>query len=143
EYDGFLTKRHAELTTQLRTSKKIAMYLLAVDKAAQAAKAAKLATTQPKQYAIRDDGKGTKPFVVNRWQAYLKTAQAKNDSIFRLWRIFDAPGEAVSFGAFNPLVLEEIAAKPPQSIDELAECYGAVLAKFDRVEAFANADEEA
>ncbi len=136
DLDAFLRKQYVELVAPLRSAKKIAEYLMAT----------RAAHIDPQAYAA--SGLGPSPFIVDRWKSYLDRAAKGDDSIFRAWRVYseisgpDFPQKARSATAMlarpraerplHPLVSAAFRGPPPTSLREVAERYGALLARFDR-----------
>lgn len=134
--DDFMKKRHGEIVSELRTSAEIAKYLVAAQKG--------IAPPETRFETIAD-GKALTPWVVTRWQGLLKDAAAKNDSVFAAWRRFcAAPMDqfeakapeitktVVAAATDNPLITRAFAsARPPKSIEQVAERYAAVIVSFN------------
>ncbi|MDB5330593.1 MAG: Protein of unknown function (DUF1553)/Protein of unknown function (DUF1549)/Planctomycete [Phycisphaerales bacterium] len=146
ELDKFLTDKHAELGTALRSSKQIADYLMAAQ--------------FQKPSDERDSGAADlSRFVIGRWKRYLEQAAQKHDAVFAAWRAYaeipaadfaqKAPAVIEQFGQgegkkpIHPLVLKAFAESPPASMREVAERYGKLIAEFDKPEPLADADQEA
>ncbi|HMV46374.1 MAG TPA: PSD1 and planctomycete cytochrome C domain-containing protein [Blastocatellia bacterium] len=141
-------KRFPELKADYRAPEKIAKYLLAAHQA-------RALTTETDLQALATE-KDHNLYMLRRWQRFLKQAEKNNDPAFALWLALDALPEkdfvaqaaaavAASAGKANPLVAREFseAPKSPKSIEEAAERYGKLIAKFDKAEKLADANEEA
>ncbi|HZL36109.1 MAG TPA: PSD1 and planctomycete cytochrome C domain-containing protein [Tepidisphaeraceae bacterium] len=146
DVEDFRRQKFDEMAPALRSEKQIADYLLATQ----------LPKTDRRAYL---SGAGLNPFMVNRWQMYLKVAGEKHDAVFAAWRAYaaipagdfaaKAPAVAgelaggVAKQPVNPLVLKAFESEPPKSLREVADHYGKLLASHDKPELIADADEEA
>ncbi len=143
EADRFLDAQWAQIMATLRSTKVIADYLIALHSPEEA----------------NAQGRDVNPFVIGRWRAFLADAASHNDPIFAAWRAYAAI-PAAEFAAkspfvtdqaiahadpqhpVHPLVIAEFAGKPPGSLREAADRYGALLARFDKSDALPDANEE-
>jgi hypothetical protein len=144
EVSKFLAKRHVELTAKLRSPKQISDYLLAAHEARE---------MRDNQLPDLVKKHNLSRFVLERWRTSLKKDALP---VFAPWRAyaaiadkdFAAKSPAVigslksAQPAINPLVAAEFADKPPQSLRDLADRYGALLAKYDKPEPLPDASEE-
>lgn len=146
EIEKYRVKRFPELKAEYRQSEQITKYLLAVYQARDLKKDVDVrALTVEKDYTFA---------MLKRWQSYLKKAADNRDPVFAIWNaLVTIPEKEFASKAaiaiadcasqkLNPLVAQEFS-KTPASIDEAAASYGKLLAKFDKAEPLANANEEA
>ncbi len=139
--DDFVTRRHAELVAEFRSADWLTRYMPAADQAA------KFSNTQLEQLSSERD---YNLFVLTRWRDYLNRQRESGDPVFATWRAYAAL-DAAEFAkrapgvkpAGNKLVVERFAGKPPASMAEVAEKYGALLAEFDRPEPYPDSEREA
>ena len=94
------------------------------------------------------------PKIITRWEIYLRETRRRNDPVWSVWHAFsnmpepdpkvsDANAESnnakrfslsriKSTTAINPLVRKAFESKPPQSINDVAQTYGRLLADIDQ-----------
>jgi hypothetical protein len=147
--DAWVKNRLAEMVKEFRSAEQVARYLLAAQKG--------IAAEAKVEFETIDDGKAPIRWLVQRWAARLKDGAKANDPVFAVWRtLAEIPSKDFATGAgpamvrasasagVNPIVLRDVVgAGAPGSMKELAERYGAVLARHDREEAFAEPAAEA
>ncbi len=141
--DRFLDAQWAQVTATLRSAKSVADYLMALHSPEEA----------------NSEGRDVHPFMMGRWRAYLADAANHKDPIFAAWRAYAAL-PAAEFAAkspevtdreivhtdpqhpVHPLVAAEFAGKPPVSLREAADRYGALVTRFDKAEPIPDANAE-
>ena len=95
-------------------------------------------------FMLLTDKGALNPAMIHRWEVYLKRARRANDPVWTVWHAFSAlpdEGFAESAAALhkklfaadadpasNQLVIEAFAAAPPNSMQQVAEGYGELLA---------------
>jgi len=137
--DRFLTVKHTELVTGART--RIAEYLLA----------AHASRDQPstEDFMLIIPKGDVHPVVVQRYWLYLQRTRKQHDPVWSCWHAF-APLPEAEFASksvalcveiaarndparpLNPLVVETLTARPPQSMKDVAERYSELLARIDK-----------
>lgn len=147
EREEFTEKRFNELLWSSRWPAEIAKYLLAAQR-----------TVEPphpinEEFEIPDDAKGLNPWMTRRWEAYLKSAAAKNDGVFEAWRRYVAGSkdgiaaltkELARTPSINPIIARFVlAGEPPKSIAEVAARYGTAISKLDSTTPYADPQLEA
>ena len=139
--DDFFTRRHGELVAEFRSAEWLARYIPAADQAS------KYNNTQIEKLSSERD---YNLFVLTRWRDYLNELRAKDDPVFAMWRTYAAleangfaqqAAQVESVG--NRLVRESFAANPPASMNEVAERYGKMLARWDGPEPHGDPEKEA
>jgi hypothetical protein len=120
--------RYRELLPALRTPKAIASAL-------QAAREAQDLGAEEKLRGLAQKYEVT-VLVIERWKAALKAAESRKDPVFAAWRAYAALPEKEFAAAAakvspegHPKVAQAMSAKPPQSLKEVAERYGELLAR--------------
>jgi len=128
----FVTARHRDLVADAR------------HRAAQYLRAAQAQRGQPPadDFMLLVDKGDLNPTMILRWQLYLEDPRQIHQRVWGPWRLLaDVPPADFSARAqallatradFNPLVIDRLAAQPPQSMDELADLYGEVLVETNR-----------
>src|SRR6202011_6007255 len=128
--DRFLTKKHAELVTAART--RVAEYLMA----------AYASRDQPstEDFMLLIPERDLHPTVVQRYWLYLQKSRKVHDPVWAPWQLFAALpenefksmspalcAELASRGVperpINPLVIEALLAKPPETVKDVAARY--------------------
>jgi hypothetical protein len=137
--DQFLTRKHTELVSGART--RIAEYLLA----------AHASRDQPstEDFMLLIPQGDIHPTVVQRYWLYLQKTRRQHDPVWAPWHALAAipeaefaaksPGVCAELAArndparpLNPLVAQALAAKPPQTMKEVAERYSELLGRIDK-----------
>lgn len=145
EIAKYREKRFPELKADYRASEKITKYLLATHQARELSK-----ETDLQKLATEKDHN---LYMLRRWQSFLNKAEKNHDPIFALWQSLSAIPEkefaakaaaAVASCAekTNPLIAREFS-QSPNSLEEAAERYGKLIAKFDKPETLPDPNEEA
>ncbi|HEX4795127.1 MAG TPA: DUF1549 and DUF1553 domain-containing protein [Humisphaera sp.] len=145
EYDKYVQDRLNEMLTDLRTPKRIADYMMA--------------SLQPAMRQQRNqDSQDLNFAIVNQWRTYLQIKAKDNDSVFAAWRKFVAISGA-SFGEktadvmaaiaqpdsqhpLHPLVVKEFSENAPSNLRDVADRYGALLARYDKPDQLPDESEE-
>jgi hypothetical protein len=108
----------------------------------------------------KDSTKNPEVAIDKRWGEYLKNQEKKHDPIFAAWRAYKSipaaqfanrsksvidklRGGGSEGPTTHPLVLAEFEMDPPASLEDVAQRYGQLLAKYDKPQALENPDEEA
>ncbi|MGE5193183.1 MAG: DUF1553 domain-containing protein [Deltaproteobacteria bacterium] len=137
--DQFLTRKHTELVTGART--RVAEYLLA----------AHASRDQPstEDFMLLIPQGDIHPTVVQRYWLYLQKTRKQHDPVWAPWHALAAipegefvaksPGLCADLAAhndparpLNPLVVQALVAKPPQSMKEVAQRYSELLGRIDK-----------
>jgi Protein of unknown function (DUF1553)/Protein of unknown function (DUF1549)/Planctomycete cytochrome C len=131
--DEFKIKRHAELVAEYRQASWIARYMVA------AQQASKMSNTEIERLSRERD---FNLFVLRRWRDYLNRTRRDADPVFTTWHAFAAQPKSPLPKEVNPELAKALAAKSPGSLEDLAQAYGEVLAKFDGPSVHADAYNE-
>jgi len=137
--DQFVAQKHLDLVTAART--RVAEYLLAAD----------ASRDQPstEDFMLLIPEGDLHPIIVQRYWLYLQKTRKQPEAVWSAWHALAAIPKAEfaekssavcaelaarkeSGPALNPLVVGALAARPPQSMKELAERYGELLASIDQ-----------
>jgi mono/diheme cytochrome c family protein len=137
--EQFLEKKHTELVTGART--RIAEYLMA----------AYASRDQPstEDFMLLIPQGDIHPTVVQRYWLYLQKTRRQHDPVWAPWHALAGISEAEfatksagvcadlaarndSGRRLNPLVIEALTAKPPQTMKEAAERYAELLGRIDK-----------
>lgn len=135
----FLEQKHTELVTGART--RVAEYLLA----------AHASRDQPstEDFMLLIPEGDLHPSIVQRYWLHLVKTRKQHDPVFAPWHAFallsedefaekskslctELPARQDSAHPLNPLVVQALAAKPPESMKEVAERYGELLGRIDK-----------
>jgi hypothetical protein len=136
----FLERKHAELVSGART--RVAEYLLA----------AHSSRDQPstEDFMLLIPEGDLHPSIVQRYWLYLARTRRQHDPVFAPWHEFAAlpeegfaeqaaalcmrlAGEQDPARPLNRLVVEALTTKPPESMNDLAQTYGELLGRIDRL----------
>jgi hypothetical protein len=144
--DDFIRSKSDEILNKVRDPKTLAEYLL-------------LAATRDQDTSNQDSAADKSRYLLTRWKMYFATSAQKKDPVFAAFRAyaavasneFEAKSSLVTERLakddpnrpLNPLVRAAFVGKPPKSLQEVATRYADLLAKFDKTEKLASADEEA
>jgi hypothetical protein len=129
----FVQKKHAEVVQGARD--RVAEYLLAAHELE--------GKPSTDQFMIIADGKDLNPRMLRRWRSYLVRSRRTRDPVFLAWHLYAAlPAEEFAakskevaaaltqpghHPSSNPLVTKAFVEKPPATLAEVAQRYGAVL----------------
>jgi mono/diheme cytochrome c family protein len=144
--ESFVAAKHAELVDGART--RAAEYLLA----AQAA----LGQPTTEEFMLIADGGDLNPTMIVRWRGLLERTRRRYDAVFAPWHALAALSES-GFAAqaaglcrhwrnhpdparpINAVVLQELLARPPQSLADVARIYARLLRGSEKMAAEAAA----
>ena len=128
----FKTRRHAQLVAEFRQAAWISRYLLGAQKASKMSNSEIEALSRDSDFNL---------FMLRRWREYLCDLREKKDPVFATGMRSPIPTDQLpakvgqvlqSLPAdTNAEIKKAFLAKAPQSMDDVAETYGEVLAKFD------------
>jgi len=130
-----VAKHYRALLASLRS--RVADYLVRVVKESRRV---------PDEYAVSLEKDDLRPRIVSRWDRYLKRRAKPNDPVFGPWHEssqFPAESFAAAFekwlaqqsndgSPYNPLVLESLAGRKPESFYDVAVAYGRLLSQIER-----------
>lgn len=137
ELNGFVTKTRANIINNART--RTVEYLSAVH--------AKRNQPSTENFMLLTDKGAINPYVIHRWEMFLKTARRARDPIWTVWHLFSALADdefaerapAVHRELFstpdappmNSRVRTSFAAAPPKSMKEIIDGYGKLFKTVD------------
>jgi hypothetical protein len=155
EIDAFKKARFAELTAGIKSAQGLSSYL----QSAIALRGMGDEKFKDQRRAIIEKH-GVNRFVVQRWVAKLTAAKNQHDPVFApLLTWSDAPGRSLKSASqvlaeqmvtgrlfakpLNPHAAAQVIVTPTTSMKDLADRYAAMLVRFDKPEALADANDEA
>jgi len=137
ERDAFVNEQLTKLTDELRSHATDYLAKVVIERLGNDLKDADY---------LFDEG-DPRPTIVRRWRDLLTVAKRRPDSVFGIWHRFDALKEAEfadeapklaaaivaefqtgkAAAQHNRIIVDKIAEQPPQSMLDVAKCYGAAL----------------
>ena len=156
EYESFrkeLEKREHALAELIKT-KESQLRQGARKRAAEYLLAAHALRDRPRidDFMLLADGNDLNPAMIARWQAYLRRMKKTHHPVWRPWHLFAAlsgqdfavkAGEVcarISRERVNPLLAEAFADKPPRSMKDVAQRYGELLNRVEKMPPAARTD---
>jgi hypothetical protein len=144
EINEFLDGRRTVAATEVRSTEKIASYLLTAHKAG---------TASARRFRELAKSEKLSPVLLRRWVELLQTAAEANDAVFAPWRVFVATNEEAfkadaaqltrqARESTDNAVVARAFDAPPDSLPAVAKRYAELLVRFIREEPFPDADQE-
>jgi hypothetical protein len=145
EINEFLHERRVDAAADVRSTEKIASYLLSAHEAKDFGF---------RQFRILARSRQLSQVILRRWVDYLQQRSQLNDPVFAAWRVFAAVDEK-DFATQSAMLTEQARkasgnqavaaafATPPASLSEVAKRYADLLVQCNQSKPFSDADQEA